>query len=292
MDKAAELTADGGPLSKMLDGLIESFGDVTGWLGKTFKALGDAKTSKEFFDTLSSKSREAWNNITKTYDDFMKGPAGTAIKDFWTNDIKPKVMSLWDDIKKGMGSVFRDILDFIVKESRNTTFGRMLFGSGSKEEQAERELKEAVAKLAENQKVLQDKNSNWFERKIAENDVKAYTKQIDDIKKEGLVKDFKDIVNPVIPQPKASGGPINAGSYLVGEKGPELLNVGSSGNVVSNDSIAALLARTGESDKAITSLMTMLNTQNKQMLSYIAEMTDYTKRNNDALKGMSGDAFA
>jgi butyrate kinase len=97
---------------------------------------------------------------------------------------------------------------------------------------------------------------------------------------------------PVAPEPKARGGPINAGTYLVGEKGPEILNVGASGNVVSNDSIAALLARTGESDKAITSLMNMLNTQNKQMLSYIAEMTDYTKRNNDALKGMSGDAFA
>jgi hypothetical protein len=294
MKMAEGLTKDGGPLSGMLDGLIKSFGDVTGWLGSAFKDLGNAKTSKEFFDTLSSKATEAWNNIKKTYKEFMDGPVGTAIKDFWAKDIKPAIMGFWDDIKKGMGAVFKDVLDFIVKESRNTTFGRMLFGSGSKEEQAERELKEAVAKLAENQKVLENKNSTWFERKIAENDVKAYTRQIDDIKKEGLVKDkdFNDIVKPVMPQPKASGGPINAGSYLVGEKGPELLNVGASGNVVSNDSIAALLARTGESDKAITSLMNMLNTQNKQMLSYIAEMTDYTKRNNDALKGMSGDAFA
>jgi hypothetical protein len=291
---AAKLTADGGPLSGMLDGLIKSFGDVTGWFGKTFEALGNTKTPKEFFDTLSTKATEAWNNIKKTYKEFMDGPVGTAITEFWTKDIKPAIMSLWDDVKKGMGSVFRDILDFIVKESRNTTFGRMLFGSGSKEEQAERELKDAVTKLAENQKVLADKSSSWLDRKIAENDVKAYTRQIEDIKKEGLVKDkdFKDIVNPVIPQPKAKGGPINAGSYLVGEAGPELLNVGASGNVVSNDSIAALLARTGESDKAIAGLMNMLNTQNKQMLSYIAEMTDYTKRNNDALKGMSGDAFA
>ena len=294
LNKASEITKDGGPLSKVFDDVIKSFGDVSGWLGTTFDFLKNSKTPAEFFTNLTTKAHEAWDNIKKTWNEFMNGPIGTAIKDFWIKDVKPAIMDLWDDVKKGMGAVFRDILDFIVKESRNTRFGRMLFGEGGKEEIAERELKDAVAKLAENQKILADKSSNWLERKIAENDVKAYTRQIEDIHKSGDLKekDFKDIVNPVIPQPKASGGPINAGSYLVGEKGPELLNVGASGNVVSNDSIAALLARTGESDKAITSLMNMLNTQNKQMLSYIAEMTDYTKRNNDALKGMSSDAFA
>lgn len=294
LNKASEITKDGGPLSKVFDDVIKSFGDVSGWLGTTFDFLKNSKTPAEFFTNLTTKAHEAWDNIKKTWNEFMNGPIGTAIKDFWIKDVKPAIMDLWDDVKKGMGAVFRDILDFIVKESRNTRFGRMLFGEGGKEEIAERELKDAVAKLAENQKILADKSSNWLERKIAENDVRAYTKQIEDIKRADVIKekDFKEIVKPVMPEPKASGGPINAGSYLVGEAGPELLNVGASGNVVSNDSIAALLSRTGESDKAITSLMNMLNTQNKQMLSYIAEMTDYTKRNNDALKSMSGDAFA
>jgi hypothetical protein len=294
MNEAGEIVKPDGPLSGILDDVIEKFGDVGGWLKDTFTFLKGAKDPAEFFKKLSEKGSEAWKNVTESFDEFMEGPMGQAITNFWEKDVKPMFDGLWKKVMDGMGSVFKDIFDFVVKESRNTRFGRMLFGEGSRQEQAERDLAEQVAKLAENQKKLKDPETGSIGRWNAERNINDAQAEINKFKKSGEIPEesLKKILAPVAPQPKAKGGPINAGTYLVGEKGPEILNVGASGNVVSNDSIAALLSRTGESDKAITSLMNMLNTQNKQMLSYIAEMTDYTKRNNDALKGMSGDAFA
>ena len=294
MKGASDLVKPNGPLDGVLDDVLKQFDGVSKWMGKTFEELRKTKSPEEFWDLLKKKGNEAWDNVSDSFDEFMEGPMGKALTNFWDTTIKPMFDGLWKKVMDGMGSVFKDIFDFVVKESRNTRFGRMLFGEGSRQEQSERDLAEQVAKLVENQKKLKDPETGSIGRWNAERNINNAQAEIDKFKKSGEIPEesLKRILAPVAPQPKAKGGPINAGTYLVGEKGPEILNVGSSGNVVSNDSIAALLARTGESDKAITSLMTMLNTQNKQMLSYIAEMTDYTKRNNDALKGMSGDAFA
>ena len=108
----------------------------------------------------------------------------------------------------------------------------------------------------------------------------------------GEGKKFYPSLNQTAPEGKATGGPIRAGQYLVGEKGPELINTASSGNVITNDNINALMARASESDKTLTRLMEMLNIQNRQIVSLMSEMTDYTKRNNDALQDIAGDAFA
>lgn len=291
MNEASNLVKPNGPLDGVLDDVLKQFDGVSKWMGKTFEDLRKTKSPEEFWDLLKVKGNEAWDTVSKSFDKFMDGPMGKAITDFWEKTVKPKFDSVMESIKAGMGSVMKDMLDYIVEQSRNTKFGRMLFGS---KEDDTADLKNALAKLAENQKILSDPKSSFWERTKAKTDMATHDYE-DTIKKiearDVLSEDEKKAID-VNYKPKASGGPINAGSYLVGEKGPELLNVGASGNVVSNDSIAALLSRTGESDKVIASLMNMLNTQNKQMLSYIAEMTDYTKRNNDALKSMSGDAFA
>jgi hypothetical protein len=291
MNGASSLVKPNGPLDGVLDDVLKQFDGVSKWMGKTFEDLGNAKSPKEFFDMLKEKGTEAWDNVTDAFDEFMKGPIGQAITNFWEKTVIPKFNSVMESIKAGMGSVMKDMLDYIVEQSRNTKFGRMLFGS---KEDDTADLKNALAKLAENQKILSDPKSSFWERTKAKTDMAThdYEGTIKKIEARDVLSEDEKKAIDVNYKPKASGGPINAGSYLVGEKGPELLNVGASGNVVSNDSIAALLSRTGESDKVIASLMNMLNTQNKQMLSYIAEMTDYTKRNNDALKSMSGDAFA
>ena len=294
MNEAGEIVKPDGPLSGMLDSVIEKFGDVGGWLKDTFTFLKNSKTPAEFFENLTTKGTEAWENVKKSFDEFMKGPMGQAIKGFWNDTVKPMFNEVLESIKSSLGTTFLGMMEWLITQMRkNSMIAKFLFGETSTEKieknDAEvKRLKDQIRGFGEALDSMSERQINSARgRSVAQQNQTAVNRLAELERETALLKG-----EPVAPQPKAKGGPINAGTYLVGEKGPEILNVGASGNVVSNDSIAALLSRTGESDKAITSLMNMLNTQNRQMLSYIAEMTDYTKRNNDALKGMSGDAFA
>ena len=294
MNEAGEIVAADGPLSSMFDDVIKKFGNVGTWLTETFTFLKNSKTPAEFFENLTTKGTEAWASVKKSFKEFMDGPMGQALKGFWNDTVKPMFTEVLESIKSSLGTTFLGMMEWLITQMRkNSMIAKFLFGETStekieKNDTEVKRLKDQIRGFGEALDSMSERQINSARgRSVAQQNQTAVNRLAELERETALLKG-----EPVAPQPKAKGGPINAGTYLVGEKGPEILNVGASGNVVSNDSIAALLSRTGESDKAITSLMNMLNTQNKQMLSYIAEMTDYTKRNNDALKSMSGDAFA
>jgi hypothetical protein len=294
MNGASDLVKPNGPLDGVLTDFMKQFESVGGWLTKTFEFLQDKKEPGTFWEKLEIKAKEAWNNIKTSFTKFMDSDMGKELKGFWNDTVKPMFNEVLESIKSSLGTTFLGMMEWLIAQMRkNSTIAKFLFGETSiekieKNDTEIKRLKDQIRGFGEALDGMSERQINSARGKSVLQQNQTAVNRLAELEREtALLRG-----DPVVPQPKAKGGPINAGTYLVGEKGPEILNVGASGNVVSNDSIAALLARTGESDKAITGLINMLNTQNKQMLSYIAEMTDYTKRNNDALKSMSGDAFA
>jgi hypothetical protein len=92
-------------------------------------------------------------------------------------------------------------------------------------------------------------------------------------------------------QGKATGGLVSPGSYLVGEKGPELVNVGNSGDVINNDNLTKLLANASGNNNS-NQQGEQLNTLIAQLLHAQRESNDLSRRQLNATKGLSGNLFA
>lgn len=97
--------------------------------------------------------------------------------------------------------------------------------------------------------------------------------------------------DPRIAQPRATGGPISPGTYLVGEKGPEVITTKASGDVVNNDNLTALMAKASQ-DINLAGSIERLNTLTAQVLAAMKENNDYTRRNLEATKSLSGNLFS
>jgi hypothetical protein len=90
---------------------------------------------------------------------------------------------------------------------------------------------------------------------------------------------------------RANGGETIPGSYLVGEEGPELVNLGTRGDVISNDNLTAMISALSNQNNMGESI-DQLNNTNSQMLSAIRDLIDISKRNLTATKGLNGNLFA
>jgi DNA-binding transcriptional regulator YiaG len=99
------------------------------------------------------------------------------------------------------------------------------------------------------------------------------------------------ISTPPSPKPKAAGGETNPGSYLVGEQGPEVLNLGTRGDVINNDNLTAMISALSNQNDMGESI-DQLNNTNSQMLAAIRDLIDVSKRTLTATKGLNGNLFA
>jgi len=93
------------------------------------------------------------------------------------------------------------------------------------------------------------------------------------------------------PAGRADGGATTPGSYLVGERGPEVLNLGTPGDVISNDNLTKMLASTSNQNGMKESI-DQLNTTNSQMLAAIRELVQINDRTLTATRGLNGNLFA
>jgi len=96
---------------------------------------------------------------------------------------------------------------------------------------------------------------------------------------------------PANPKGKAEGGETTPGSYLVGEEGPELVNLGTRGDVINNDNLTAMVASM-TNQNGMKESIDQLNNTNSQMLSAIRDLIDISKRTLTATKGLNGNLFA
>jgi hypothetical protein len=93
------------------------------------------------------------------------------------------------------------------------------------------------------------------------------------------------------PGRRADGGETTPGSYLVGEEGPELVNLGTRGDVINNDNLTAMVASM-TNQNGMKESIDQLNSINGQMLSAVRELVEVSKRTLTATKGLNGNLFA
>jgi len=113
----------------------------------------------------------------------------------------------------------------------------------------------------------------------------------------GVVRMFDPLIADTLrggvatPAPRAMGGLVDAGSYLVGERGPEIVNLATSGDVINNDNLTRLLQNTSNQDE-LTESIDQLNSTNGQMLAAIQELVRVSQRTLTATRGLNGNLFA
>jgi hypothetical protein len=90
---------------------------------------------------------------------------------------------------------------------------------------------------------------------------------------------------------KSGGGETTPGSYLVGEEGPEVVNLGTRGDVINNDNLTAMVASMSNQNGMKESI-DQLNTTNGQMLAAIRELVQVSQRTLTATRGLNGNLFA
>jgi hypothetical protein len=283
--------------------LTEAFSRITKSLYETLEpyVTGTIKWFKNTFDYLS-KSESTADFWTRFKTKFVEG-----LHNIW-DAVGPPLMRLWnDDIKPAIKNALVGVMEWLIEAlRRNSLIARLLFGETAAEKI---EKDEASIKLLKEQ---MQRNAEQVERLVANKrpeelrgqagaQYRAMTadneRMMQDIARlEAEIANLRGNPLPVANVPgKAAGGPIRAGTYLVGEKGPELVTTGSGGNVITNENISELLNTLSESNKEnnnLVSAMQMLNNQTRQILTAMQDMADYTRRNNDALRRMTGDAFA
>lgn len=263
------------------DGLAKPLEDISKWFGNTYTYLSSSANVDVFWTRFKEKFSEGVDNVWKA--------VGPPLKHMWENDVAPM-------LGKALAGIFVGMLDYIIYNLRqNSAIARFLFNE-STQEKTERTKAEAdpvyQAMLAAEKARVDAANADAL---TAGPEAYAFLQNVDEA---ALLKKYQadQAAKTQAPQPKASGGSIKAGNYLVGDPGPntELLKLGGNqtGDVISNENITALVNRAAEADKVISTLLQTLNTQNRQMLTYMSTVAEYTQRNNDALKDMSGDAFA
>lgn len=251
------------------------------WIAETWDKLVVAgqKGPKEFFEVLKERFFNGMNNV---WDD---------LKRLW-KAVEPTFLKIWnEDLKPAMLNAFNSVADWLIAGMRkNSRIARFLFNE-TDSEVADREKAE-LADLRKNRKNLEaqsiapagfDELGFGAIAQVQAEESLARLKALE--KKYGYV----DEARPQRYGARASGGLVNPGTYLVGERGPELVSVGSDGNVITNENLQQLLAKmaNNQDNKNLVTLMEALNNNMKQLNGYARETAEYTRRTVGEIAGLS-----
>jgi len=258
---------------------------IGAWFVETWDSLVSAKTPKEFFERLGDRFRDGLNNIWAD------------MQSLWAT-VKPVFLKIWDeDLKPALLAAFNAVTDWLISGMRkNSRIARFLFNeTDSEREQSDRE---ELARLRKEQKNLRSlANSSPDTGFMGE--LGAYMGNQDEAREklarltelENKYGSNVDLSRPQHYGARAGGGLVNPGTYLVGERGPELLSVGASGNVITNENLQKLLNRlAGDSDNNyLAAAVEELNNTMKRMETHAATTADYSRRTVGAIAQMGGD---
>jgi hypothetical protein len=256
--------------------LLPKLISIAEWFGKAFKDISNAEPEK-MWETVWKKMRDGASNIWKE--------VGPPLTKFWENDVKPMLVK-----------VFEGMMDFIIAALRkNSRIAKLLFGETEVEQKDERkrmldtgQYEKNIARIraqyegmSAGQKKSEYGKSVGGELEAAINDLKSAQKEF------GVTPP----ANEVHPKDRrAGGGFVNPGRYLVGEKGPEVLNIGASGDVISNDNLNKLFSSMGQQNN-LAAALNQLNSTNREILAAMRSTAENTRRTHEAARSLNGNLF-
>jgi len=246
------------------------------WFSETFRLLKESKPG-EFWSTLGERLKDGFAKIWKV--------------------VEPVLASVWKSIEPVVVKAFSAVFDAMMKVVKDWIGDNTWFGEASKDRK-ERESEMQTKSFKEWMNKLQSSTDTFgqfgsLNRGAVEKggDKEAY--QIYKQQVEAKQWDPTKYQNPpeVKPQDRrAGGGFVSPGSYLVGEKGPEVLNVGSNGDVITNENLTRLLAMNGQQNNSQGEL-TQLNKLVAELIRINRDQRDINKQHLDAIKSLNGNLF-
>ena len=262
--------------------IIPMFTKMTSWLTETLTYLAGSANGKDFWFRFSNRLIDGVQNMWEGF------------KPIWQSTIKPALLDLFDGVFEYIVSALR----------RNSKIGWLFSETTSEKEQRANDLRSQIANTPND-----DINGAAMGKAGLEHDLAVLEKEIAEAKKEkaerwnqnrqntvnklpldAVNSDSRDNTPP--PKPKARGGVVNPGTYLVGEKGPEVLNIGAKGDIITNENLSALIANMAKSDpNNMANMISKLNNTMVDVLKYSKETAEYARRNVEATKSLSGDLW-
>ena len=256
------------------------------WFKETWDSLVSAKTPKEFFERLGERFKDGLNNIWADIQKIWEviSPGLIAI---WNKDIKPVLVELWTKLMDSMLSKVGDaIKTWLYGPKMTTPEGKADMERRGRDVAADTPMwLKPLTALGD----LMDKAAT----KIASPDVAERMRNQTTLDNESILDFFgyrgRHASGTV--GGRAAGGLVDPGTYLVGERGPELLSVGASGNVITNENLQKLLNRlAGDSDNNyIAAALEELNNTMSRIENHSASTADYSRRTVGAIAQIGGD---
>jgi hypothetical protein len=267
------------------DGFKDTVNEISSWLKTLFTDLSNAKNFDDVINVFKVQGKKAMDGLYN-----MIEPA-------WNNTIKPALKSMWAEAKPVIIKLFEELFELMWQGIKD-----VLHIGPSKNERAwiEQEKKadsgkEKWAKQYQSYKQERIEQDNYVDPNAAMMGATPAGQQEDWKYYQEFQKKHPELFNTgqATPKPKASGGLVSPGSYIVGEKGPELMTTDAGGNIITNENIKALIASVGSNNSNnLDRNIQMLNSLTTQMLSVMRENAEYTKRNFEATRSLSNDLFA
>jgi hypothetical protein len=271
-----------GVILPKLQAIGKWFGDTWDQLVKAWTQDGISGVMKVMEDRIKDGITNIWNQIQKIWE--VVSPGLIAI---WNKDIKPVLVELWTKLMDSMLTVVGDaIKSWMFGPKMTTPEGKANMDRRAKDVAADTPMwLKPVTALGD----LMEAAAN----KIASPDVAERMRNQTILDNEWILDLFgyrgRHASGTV--GAKAGGGLVDPGTYLVGERGPELLSVGASGNVITNENLQKLLNRlAGDSDNNyIASALEELNKTMSRIENHSASTADYSRRTVGAIAQIGGD---
>jgi len=262
---------------------------IGAWFGETWDQLVKAWNGDkpgEVIEVLKTRLADGmtniWEHIQKIWE--VVSPGLIAI---WNKDIKPVLVDLWTKLMDSMLTAVGDAIKTWLIGPKMTT-------------------PEAQANMDRRAKDVVADTPIWLKPLMALGDLMEKTAnlvagpEIAGRMRNTTIEDNESILDFFGYRgrhtsgkvgAKAGGGLVDPGTYLVGERGPELLSVGASGNVITNENLQKLLNRlAGDSDNNyIASALEELNKTMSRIENHSASTADYSRRTVGAIAQIGGD---
>lgn len=302
------------------DGFKSTIESVTNWFNNAISEFEDVKSVKDFFTVLIDRAIDAYKNVVK------------ALTPVWESTIKPALIEGWKsflEFAKPLFSSFVEFLKPLFKEAfqalvdvvNDWIVEKTGFGELSKD----RKQREMVQQGENYNRWLRhmQEQGNFFQRRLLEkgdpkeiyNMYKAqieggkwkpgtlgsqdpeYAKRVGGGRGSGAGMPLATpdtTPEPATPAPKRHSGTFGMTGFGT-ERSNQLVEVQPSEAVLTKeqmDQFGRSLAMGVEINNNLTSEMKTLNKQTADMLKFIKETAEYTRRNLDAIKGLDGNLFA
>jgi hypothetical protein len=270
------------------DGFKDTIANISSWLKTTFTELSNAKNFDDVINVFKVQGKKVmdglYNMLVPVWNDTIK----PALKSMWV-EMKPVLISLFSELFSNMMTIVKDF--FVGPEVKNKAQEAVYLDQNAKNKSQMKAGTRVGSEAAEFIEGIAGFFNSDFAKRMAAERIQYETKEYNSQDVDNLQGKLNTAGQQSTPKPKASGGLVSAGAYLVGEKGPEIMSTDTGGGIITNENLQAVIKATASNSNNTEQTLQMLNNFTGQLLAVMRENTEYTKRNYEATNALSGNLF-